>query len=210
MVYKRLGNKKNRGLLHALSLAFLAPEKSAATWQAHLGRTLESSHSKGQRFPVNNEYWLARKGGERIREVGGKERMSGELWGRLCAKLEFSHLEHPGSPLEASLTQDNQGLQCSNKIYSHLLYSCESENVRSRVWLFRIPCTVACQVPLSLGFSKDKNTGVGCHFLLQGIFPTQGLNLGFPHCRQILYHLSHQGSLSEVSLLIRVQIPRGG
>ena len=31
-----------------------------------------------------------------------------------------------------------------------------------------------------------------CHFLLQGIFPTQGLNLGFLHCRQILYHLSHQ------------------
>ena len=32
-----------------------------------------------------------------------------------------------------------------------------------------------------------------CQFLLQGIFPTQGLNLGLPHCRQTLYHLSHQG-----------------
>ena len=32
------------------------------------------------------------------------------------------------------------------------------------------------------------------HPLLQGIFPTQGSNPGFPHCRQILYHLSHQGS----------------
>ena len=41
--------------------------------------------------------------------------------------------------------------------------------------------------------SPGKNTGVGCHFLLQGIFPTQGLNLGLPHCRQILYRLSHQG-----------------
>ena len=38
--------------------------------------------------------------------------------------------------------------------------------------------------------SSGKNTGVGCHSLLQGIFPTQGLNPGFPHCRQILYHLS--------------------
>ena len=38
-----------------------------------------------------------------------------------------------------------------------------------------------------------KNTGMGCHFLLQEIFPTQGLNLGLPHCRQMLYHLSHQG-----------------
>ena len=34
-----------------------------------------------------------------------------------------------------------------------------------------------------------KNTGVGCHSLLQGIFPTQGLNLDFLHCRQILYCL---------------------
>ena len=42
--------------------------------------------------------------------------------------------------------------------------------------------------------SPGKNTGVGCHFLLQGIFPTQRSNLGLLHCRQILYHLSHQGS----------------
>ena len=39
-----------------------------------------------------------------------------------------------------------------------------------------------------------KNTGVGSHFLLQGIFLTQGSNLGLLHCRQILYRLSHQGS----------------
>ena len=39
-----------------------------------------------------------------------------------------------------------------------------------------------------------KSTGVGCHFLLQAIFPTQGSNLGLPHCRQSFYHLSHQGS----------------
>ena len=42
--------------------------------------------------------------------------------------------------------------------------------------------------------SPGKNTGVGCHAVLQGIFPTQVLNLGLPHCRQILYHLSYQGS----------------
>ena len=39
-----------------------------------------------------------------------------------------------------------------------------------------------------------KNVGVGCGFLLLGIFPTQGSNPGLLHCRQILYHLSHQGS----------------
>ena len=42
--------------------------------------------------------------------------------------------------------------------------------------------------------SPDKNTEVGCHFLLQGTFPTNGLNPGLLHCRQILYHLNHQGS----------------
>ena len=44
------------------------------------------------------------------------------------------------------------------------------------------------------GDSPGKNTGVGCHALLQGIFMTQGLNPGLPHCRLILYHLSHQGN----------------
>ena len=43
------------------------------------------------------------------------------------------------------------------------------------------------------GDSPGKNTRVGCHVLFQGIFPTQGLNPGLPHCRQILYSLSHQG-----------------
>ena len=39
--------------------------------------------------------------------------------------------------------------------------------------------------------SPGKNTGVGCHSCLQGIFLTRGLNLGLLHCRQILYHLRH-------------------
>ena len=43
--------------------------------------------------------------------------------------------------------------------------------------------------------SPGKNTGVGSLALLPGIFPTQGSNQGLPHCRQIFYHLSHQGSL---------------
>ena len=44
------------------------------------------------------------------------------------------------------------------------------------------------------GVSPSKNTGVGCHALLQGISPTLGSNPGLPHCRWILYCLSHQGS----------------
>ena len=46
--------------------------------------------------------------------------------------------------------------------------------------------------------SPGQNTGVGSLSLLQGIFPTQGLNLGLPHCRQILSHLSYQGSPGRV------------
>ena len=41
--------------------------------------------------------------------------------------------------------------------------------------------------------TSGKNTGVGCHVFLQGIFLTQGLNLGLPHCRQTPYRLSHHG-----------------
>ena len=105
----------------------------------------------------------------------------------------------------------------------------------SCVRLFVTSWTVACQVPLSMGFS-GKNTGGRCRFLLQqcsescsvmsdflrphrlhssrnslgqntgmgslsllqGIFPTQGSNPGLPHCKQILYQLSHQGSPTEV------------
>ena len=50
---------------------------------------------------------------------------------------------------------------------------------------------VACQAPLSMEFSRQE---FGVHCLLQGIFSTQGLNLGLLHCKQILYYLSHQGS----------------
>ena len=42
--------------------------------------------------------------------------------------------------------------------------------------------------------SPGKNTGVGCHFLLHGIFMTQGWNPGLQHCRKTLYQLSHQES----------------
>ena len=41
---------------------------------------------------------------------------------------------------------------------------------------------------------SSKNTGVGCHALLKGLFHTQQLNPGLLHCKYILYHLSHQGS----------------
>ena len=60
-----------------------------------------------------------------------------------------------------------------------------------------------CSLPGSSehGDSPGKNTGKGCPALLQGcpallqgIFPTQGSNPGLPHCRGILYHMSHLGN----------------
>ena len=53
------------------------------------------------------------------------------------------------------------------------------------------PWTVALQAPLSMGFPRQEYWS-GLPFLLQGIFLTQGLNLGPLHCRQILYHMSHK------------------
>ena len=61
---------------------------------------------------------------------------------------------------------------------------------------------IAYQAPLSLEFSM--NTGVGSHSLLQGIFLTQGSNLGLLHRRQILYHLSHQRGAGGTTEMLRV------
>ena len=63
--------------------------------------------------------------------------------------------------------------------------------VLSHVWLFVTPWTATCWAPQSMGILQ--NTGVGCHALLQGIFPTQGLNPSLLYCRQNLYQLSNQG-----------------
>ena len=60
-----------------------------------------------------------------------------------------------------------------------------NEKSFSHVKLFATPWTV---------YSPGQNTGVGSLSLLLGIFPTQGLNPGLPHCRGILYQLSHKGS----------------
>ena len=46
-----------------------------------------------------------------------------------------------------------------------------------------------------------KKPGVAIHSLLQDIFPTKGLNLDLLHCRQILYHLNHQGSPHKYALV---------
>ena len=69
---------------------------------------------------------------------------------------------------------------CGLSCFSHLTF-CDS---------------LDCRLPGSsvYGDFPGKNTGVGCHALLQGIFPTHGLNPGLLHFRWIFYHLSYQGS----------------
>ena len=68
---------------------------------------------------------------------------------------------------------------------------CDSRSVVSdSLW----PCGLLC--PLN---TPGQNTGVDSLSLLQGIFPTQESNPDLPHCRWIPYHLSHQGSPSEMN-----------
>ena len=66
-------------------------------------------------------------------------------------------------------------------------------NCFSHIQLFAALWTTAFHLLCPWDF-PGKNTGAGCHAFLQGIFPTQGSNPGLPHCRQILYQVSHKGS----------------
>ena len=75
------------------------------------------------------------------------------------------------------------------------------------LWLVTQSCSTLCHPmdcsPLDSsvhGDSPGKNTGLGCHALLQGSFPTQALNPGLLHCRQILYHEPRSPALQADSL----------
>ena len=68
-----------------------------------------------------------------------------------------------------------------------MLFSCSAVSDSLR------PHGLSPQGSSALGIFSGKDTGVGCHVLLQGILPTQRSNPGLLHCRRILYHLSHQG-----------------
>ena len=85
------------------------------------------------------------------------------------------------------------------------------------IYMCCLPCLVAqscltlcdpmdCSPPgfFVHGDSPGKNTGVGCHALLQGIFPTQGLNPAILHGRRILYHVRHRGSPSILHVVVYI------
>ena len=88
--------------------------------------------------------------------------------------------------------------KCKWKVYQHTKKKKAKVKSLSCVRLFATPWTVAYQAPPFMGFSRQEYwsglpfPSLGDHFLLQGIFPTQGSNQGLPHSAQTL--LSHQGS----------------
>ena len=84
----------------------------------------------------------------------------------------------------------------------------ESESIVTQLCLTLCdPMNVAPRV-LSPWDSSDKNIGVGCCALLQGIFLTQGSIPGLLYCRQILYCPSHQGSQKGLSYTCSVSFPK--
>ena len=68
-------------------------------------------------------------------------------------------------------------------------------------------CPTLCNpVDCSPWNSPGQNSGVGSLSLLQRIFPAQGSNLDLPHCRQILYQLSHKGSPGRLQTAFKEQM----
>ena len=69
-----------------------------------------------------------------------------------------------------------------------------TQELLSHIQLFATPWTVTRQAPLCPWDCLGKHAGVGCHFLLQGIFPTQGLNPFLLHWQTDCLPLHHLGS----------------
>ena len=85
----------------------------------------------------------------------------------------------------------NIGTGCPALLQGIFLTQVSNLHLLSRVQLFATPWTITCQAPLSMRFSRQEYWVAMPSS--RRISPTQGSNSGLPHCRQILYHLSHQG-----------------
>ena len=95
--------------------------------------------------------------------------------------------------LTASCRADIHPTSCLWPLSHHLIQQPRPNTPPTSLSRVQLCNPMDCSPP---GFSVySKNTGVGCHCFLQGIFPTQGSNPGLLHHRWILYCLSHQGSL---------------
>ena len=121
-----------------------------------------------------------------------KKRLSSVQFSRkvMSDSLRPHGLQHakPRCPSPAPRTYSNS---CPLSRWSHPTIS--SSVIPFSSCLRSLPASES--FPMSQLFAWDgQSTGVDCHFLLQGIFLTQGSNPGLPHCRQTLYRLSQQGS----------------
>ena len=111
------------------------------------------------------------------------------------AGIELSPSRTPGPPQDrpSQVLCSGSSLQCLENCLRHIT---ELSYRHASVKAAQLCPTLRDPVDYSPWTSPGKNTGVGRLALLQGVFATQELHLGLPHCRQILYHLSHQGSPS--------------
>ena len=108
-----------------------------------------------------------------------------KFWMVWMKSLKWLYSDDQATQRQQSLPQ----IHCAH-IWMHSLSSLNSSELKVIQ-----SCSTLCDpmTKQSMEFSGQK-TGVGSLSLLQGIVPTQGSNPGLPHCRQILYQLSHQGN----------------
>ena len=103
----------------------------------------------------------------------------------------------PFSPSLVRVITANSWCFCENELFGGVPK--EAKKGGRRLCVNRSVMSDSLHLPHGLGPARllrpwdfpGKNTGVGCHSLLQRTFPTQGSNPGLLHCRQILYHLCH-------------------
>ena len=137
-------------------------------------------------------------------------------WGRRVGHNWATELNTPRVfRLSRILIVNYKGIEnnCSNDSDSEIRWL--TPNFGPAELILSVSCSVVSESLWShelLVFPWDfpgKNSGVGWHVLLHGIFPTQGLKLHFlqlPHCRQILYCPSHQGSVTDYNALANLLI----
>ena len=119
----------------------------------------------------------------------------------LCNLMDCSP---PGSSVPGDSPGKNTGVGCYALLQGH-----QSSQFSSVTQSCPTLCdSIDCSLPGSSvhGDSPGKNAGVGCHAPLQGIFPIQGSNPGFPHCRQIIYHLTHTSNRQSKNNLIKIYL----
>ena len=187
------GKRSSRMCLKAL-------HKGEAVWQG--------SDTWIQGFPGGSDGKESAHSAEDLGSVPGLGRSPG---GGPSNPLQYSCLENPHkqrslvgySPwgLKESRLSNKPSTWIQDPDWA-LLFPCNLENFFYVLCLVTHSCPTFCN-PMDCsppgscvnGDCPGKNTGVGCRALLQGNFPTHGSNPGLLHCKQILYHLSHQESL---------------